>query len=192
METNLNINVDLIPPPFTFNPLKHHLGFIRELIYKTEAEGLKDEFFRLINEIGPQLTDIYCGGYSVEQLVELIKLQFHRLCLFEKTAYEVWVDNSGKHYNFLELPDHSKWTFRLGEKEGRYIHFHPARLSNSLRIRGTTLKTALALKIIAKEDTARYGDIDYINSVRENAINLSPIKDIKHFTAIKKILELLD
>jgi hypothetical protein len=192
METKLIINADVIPPPFTFNPLKHHLGFIREMIENTETGLSTENFFHLINETGPQLTDIYYGGYSVAQILQSIKSQLTNLCSFEKAAYEAWVDNSGKHYNFLELPDHSKWIFRLGEKEGRYIHFHPARLSISLRVRGATLKTALALKIMAKESTTLYSNTDYINTVRRNVLNLSPIKDIKHFTAIKKILELLD
>lgn len=191
MATKLITNADIVPPPFTFNPLKHHLGYIRDLINKTETEDSKENFFRLINGIGPQLTDIYYGGYSLSQILQSIKSQLCNLCSFEKEKYEKWVDNSGKHYNFLELEDHSKWTFRLGEKEGRYIHFHPARLSCSVRIRGTTLKTALALKIIAKENTSLYSDTDYINTIRKNALNLSPIKDVKHFTAIGKIMDLI-
>jgi len=191
METNLIINTELVAPPFTFNPLKHHLGFIRDLISKTETDISKSEFFHLINSIGPQLTDIYYGDYSVEQLLGIIKSKLINISSFEKSAYETWVENSGKHYNFLELPDNSKWTFRLGEKKGRYIHFHPARLSSSFRIRGTTLRTAMALKIIAKEDDALYSNIDSINIIRKDELGLSPIKDIKHFTAIKKILDLM-
>lgn len=192
METDLIRNADIIPPPYTFNPLKHHLGFIRELIRKSETGPSKDDFFYLISEIGPQLTDIYLGRYSVAQLLHYIELELVHLNSFERAAYEVWVDNSGRHYNILELPDHSKWTFRLGEKEGRYIHFHPARLSFSLRIRGNTLKTALALKILTKGNTALFGSTEYINTVRKNNLNLSPIKDIKNFTAIRKILDLME
>jgi len=144
MKSKLIRNAEVIPPPYTFNPLKHHLGFIRELIKKTEAGLSKDDSFNLINEIGPQLTDIYYGRYSVAQLLQYVESKLIHLNSFEKAKYEVWVENSGKQYNFLELPDHSKWTFRLGKKEGRYIHLHPARLSFSLRIRGNSLKTALA------------------------------------------------
>ncbi len=192
METKLIINPEQIAPPFAFNPLKHHLGFIRELLKRTEIDHREPEFFLLINGIGPQLTDIYFGDYSVEQLLEIIKTKLIQLASFEKPSYGNWVDNSGRHYNFLELPDKSKWTFRLGEKEGRYIHFHPARLSNSFRIRGTTLRTAMALKTITKGDKALYKDTAFINNIRKNSLGLSPIKDIKNFTAIKKILDLLE
>lgn len=191
MGTKLITNADIVPPPFTFNPLKHHLGYIRNLINTTITEQSEEKFLSLINGIGPQLTDIYLGGYSLPQILQSIKSQLCNLRSFEKETYEIWGDNSGKHYNFLELDDNSKWTFRLGEKEGRYIHFHPARLGCSVRMRGTTLKTALALKIIAKEKTALYSDTDYINTIRKNALNLSPIKDVKHFTAIRKIMDLI-
>lgn len=191
METKLTTYADLIPPPFTFNPLKHHLGFIRELIHKTGKEISKEEFFRLINEISSQLTDIYTGNYPVNRLLEIMRMQLIHINSYEKSAYQDWVNNSGKHYNFLELPDKSRWTFRLGEKEGRYIHFHPARLSSSFRIRGTTLKTALAIKILAAGNVLLYNDTYFINDVRKNLLDLSPVKDIKHFTAMKKILDLM-
>lgn len=188
----VNINPDLIIPPFTFNPLKHHLGFIRELIKTAEGGADEKEIFRQINMIGPQLTDIYGGNYSLDQLLEEIKSKLIQLSSFEKNYYEAWVENSGKHYNLLELPDGSKWTFRKGEKKGRYIHFHPARMSCSVRVRGTTLRTALALKILAKGNTDLYRDSDFINEIRKNKLELSPVKNIRNFTALKKVLYLLE
>jgi hypothetical protein len=102
------------------------------------------------------------------------------------------VNNSGKDYNFLNLSDGSKWTFRKGEKTGRYIHFHPARTNGSVRIRGTTLRTAIGLKIIARDNLSLYKDKDFINSVRQERLQLSPIKSLSDFPAIRKVLDLLN
>jgi hypothetical protein len=186
------IKSDLIAPPFTFNPLKHHLGFIREFIRKSKLFADESETFELINSIGPQVTDIYCGLLSVDQILAVIKSQLQGLSVYYQPAYDEWVSNSGKNYNFLDLPDGSKWTFRKGEKEDRYIHFHPARTNGSVRIRGTTLRTAMGLKIIARGNLSLYKDIEFINSLRQQRLQLSPIKSLSSFPVINKVLDLLN
>ena len=150
------------------------------------------EIFDLINGIGPQLTDIYCGLLSLDELIDAIKSLLIEQSVYSQSAYDEWVRNSGKNYNFLELPDGSKWTFRRGEKTGRFIHFHPARTNGSIRVRGTTLKTAMGLKIIAKGNLLLYKDKEFINRVRQNYLQLSPVKSLSSFHAINKILDLLN
>ncbi len=186
------IKPDLIEPPFTFNPLKHHLGFIRDFIRKARLSVNESEVFDLINNIGPQVTDIYYGSLSVDQIISFVKLQLTELSVFEQLAYDEWVSNGGKDYNFLFLPDGSKWTFRKGEKKDCYIHFHPARTDGSVRVRGTTLKTALGLKIIAGDNFSLCQDKDFINHIRQERLQLSPIKSISNFPAIVKVLDLLN
>jgi hypothetical protein len=186
------IKPDLIEPPFTFNPMKHHLGFIRGFIKRAELFANEPETFELINSIGSQVTDIYCGLLSVDQLIDTIKSQLVAQLVYNKPAYDEWVHNSGKNYNFLELADGSKWTFRQGEKSGRYIHFHPARTNGSVRIRGTTLRTAIGLKIIAGQNILLYKDKEFINTVRQHRLQLSPIKSLSDFFAINRILDLLN
>jgi hypothetical protein len=75
---------------------------------------------------------------------------------------------------------------------GKYIHFHPARTNGSIRVRGTTLKTAMGLKIIAKENLSLYQDKEFINSVRQKHLQLSPVKNLSSFSAITKVLRLLN
>jgi len=186
------IKPDLIAPPFTFNPLKHHLGFIRDFISKAHLFADESETFEVINSIGPQVTDIYCGLWSVDQIVVAIKSQLLDLSVYIQSAYDEWVYNSGRNYNFLDLAEGSTWTFRKGEKQDRYIHFHPARTNGSVRIRGTTLRTAIALKIIAGDNLLLYQDKDFINFVRQKRLYLSPIKSLSAFPAINKILDLLN
>ena len=142
------IKPDLIAPPFTFNPLKHHPGFIRGFIKRAEMLASEPETFELINSIGPQVTDIYCGSLSVYELIDEIKSLLISKSVYCQYNYREWVRNSGKNYNFLDLPDGSKWTFRIGEKTDRYIHFHTARTNGPIRVRGTMLKTAMGLKIL--------------------------------------------
>lgn len=182
----------MIAPPFTFNPLKHHLGFIRGFIKRAEMLASEPEIFDIINRIGSQITDIYCGLLSVDELICTIESLLISQSVFSPSAYKEWVRNSGKNYNFLELPDGSKWTFRKGEKTGRYIHFHPARTNGSIRVRGTTLKTAMGLRITAGENLLRYQDKEFINTLRQKRLQLSPIKSLSNFPAINKILDLLN
>lgn len=186
------IKPDLIARPFTFNPLKHHLGFIREFVERAERSANERETFELINSIGPQITDIYCGMLNVGMIISMIKSRLIALSIYSQSGYDEWVSNYGKNYNFLELDDGSKWTFRKGEKAGRYIHFHPARTNGSIRVRGTTLKTAMGLKIIAGGNLSLNQDKDFINSVRQNHLQLSPVKNLSSFPAITKVLKLLN
>lgn len=186
------IKPDQITTPFVFNPLKHHLGFIRDVIKWAEIKENEPETFELINSIGHQVTDIYCGLLSVNQLISKIRSQLIKFAVFNKPAYEEWVWNMGKNYNFLELSDGSKWTFRKGEKTDKYIHFHPARAEGSMRLRGTTLRTAMVLKILAKGNLILYEDKEFINSLRQHHLQLSPVKNLSSFTAITKIINLLN
>jgi hypothetical protein len=186
------IKPDLVAPPFAFNPLKHHLGFIRGFIKRAELMSYETGTFDLINSIGPQVTDIYCGLLSVDELIESIKSLLNSQSVYCLTSYDEWVRNSGKNYNFLDLPDGSKWTFRKGENPERYIHFHPARTNGSIRIRGTTLKTAMGLKIVAGENLSLYRDKEFINTLRQKRLQLSPVKSLSNFPAINKILDLLN
>jgi hypothetical protein len=185
------IKPDLVTQPFSFNPLKHHLGYIKEFVRKAQLFPNESETFELINSIGPQLTDIYCGLYSVDLILAKIRMQLEGLSAFSQPGYDEWIDKSGKDYNFLDLPDGSRWTFRKGEKKECYIHFHPARAIGSVRIRGTTLKTAIGLIVISKENSAFYKDINFINFLRQKRLQLSPIKSIANFPAIVRALDLL-
>jgi hypothetical protein len=86
----LMINPDLVPSPFTFNPLKHHLGFIRQLLEYAASGENEAEVINLINTIGPQLTDIYYGEFSVEYILEEIKSILLQLSCFKMEPYEKW------------------------------------------------------------------------------------------------------
>jgi hypothetical protein len=88
----LMINPDLVPSPFTFNPLKHHLGFIRQLLEYAASGENEAEVINLINTIGPQLTDIYYGDFSVEYILEEIKSILLQLSCFKMESYEKWVE----------------------------------------------------------------------------------------------------
>ena len=179
-----------IAPPFTFNPMKHHLGFIREFIRQAELFPEQD-IFGAINSIGPHVTDLYFGQLSIQQIISSISSQLIQLSAFNHQGYLEWIGNSGKDYNFMQLPDGSKWTFRVGEKAERYVHFHPGRLSFSIRVRGNTLRTALGLRIMVKDDRSLYQDKEFINRVRQHYLGLSPIKNLIGFTAISKVLDLM-
>lgn len=55
----------IIPEPLVFNPLKHHLGFIKEFIQENTGIGkpqANDKVIRALRHIGGSVMDVYTGG----------------------------------------------------------------------------------------------------------------------------------
>lgn len=179
------------PLPFVFNALKHHLPVIREMIRRVgEEPALQEEAFALLEPIGAPATDIYTGTLAVEQIREEIVAQLQLQGNFGEADYSVWIMGSGKGYRFLGLSDGSRWLFRLGEKPGRYIHFHPAKYSPlSFRVRGSTLKTAVAVRISFPIE--EHPSLKLINQVRQQRLGLSPVKSVAENAGIGKLLRIL-
>lgn len=65
-----------IPEPILFNPLKHHLGFMREYIsIKTEGDSNSD-YKILLNDLshpGKSVMDVYTGPLSIDSICKEIK-----------------------------------------------------------------------------------------------------------------------
>ena len=66
------MNIDYqIPEPFLFNPIKHHLEYIREFINQyiektgTDMERIKKD----LRHIGTSVMDIYNGSFPIRRIV---------------------------------------------------------------------------------------------------------------------------
>ena len=167
-----------IPLPFSFSPLKHLFKYQTGYI----SSGRSDKIAAIKNDllsIGENLMDVYCGPMSIHPICnEIIEyLTLHG------------ISNRNKYLNFLgdeeyiivRCSDSTRWVIRLSENPERYVHIHPAKKSpNTFRIKGTTLKTVMAsLILIHDSDGSKSPDLAFVNKIRKEMLNLSPVKSLE-------------
>jgi hypothetical protein len=180
-----------IPEPILFNPLKHHLGFIREFVNKrTDAEKNSSDrdLIRDLKHLGSSVMDIYSGALSVSKIcVEVIEFLF-RNSLSDNRQFSEWTGVKIKDYRVVSLSDGSQWTIKYHNNISRFVHIFPARCSQySFRVKSNTLKSALLYYIKVGKD---YITGDDLNSVRP-LIGLSPVRDTVDTEAIVEMIEIL-
>ena len=86
-----------IPLPFLFNPLKHHLGFIKNYISGTFISGISNDSHTVIKDLkhmGVSLMDIYTGSIAMEAVFEEIIKFLNNGNLSRMGAFGTW---AGKH-----------------------------------------------------------------------------------------------
>lgn len=181
-----------VAPPFVFNPLKHHLGYIRRFI--AEAINLKPndgELQEILSGIGAPMTDIYFGELSVREILNTTSTMLEEQGVIPLSSYREWLNNE-KMYRFLELSDASKWIFLEGRNEERYIHFHPAKYSElTFRVRGSTLRTVIAVKIKGAGQPENWFNVEFVNEIRSSLLNLSPVKRVVKDRGIGRLMQVV-
>jgi hypothetical protein len=182
---------DSIPLPLLFNPLKHHLGFIREFIeINIEEAKLPDntEIIKGLKHIGGSVMDIYTGGLTS---IEICDELFCYLCtknLNDKPAYASWAGTEPNDFKTIYLSDGSQWVMKYYNHKERYVHSFPARLSPlTFRIKANTLKSAILYQIFIGKDYITEEDLNISRAIA----GLSPIKDIFDTQAITEMIEML-
>lgn len=166
-----------IPFPVTFNPQKHHLGFLKKQIqqWKTmEWQAISPDLL----SIGNNLLDFYFGKLSVEIIGKECIDFLQKNNFTEKGSYFTWLGSL--EYRKIELSDHSLWVVKKGVDPLRFVHIHPAKQPpHTLRVKATTLKTVLALQIhsvpIQKEMKK---NLELVNEIRAKYLQLSPLKSL--------------
>ncbi|GET23495.1 hypothetical protein [Prolixibacter denitrificans] len=181
-----------VPPPLIFNPLKHHLGYIRQFI--TDAVNLKpgdSELEEILSGIGAPMTDIYLGTLSVQEILDTVSTELLEKKTFNLSSYREWLNNEKK-YRFMVLPDASKWILLEGRNTDRYIHFHPAKYSeHAFRVRGSTLRTVIAVKIKGADQPGNWFNVDFVNEIRSSLLGLSPVKRIVRNKGIGRLMQMV-
>jgi len=180
-----------IPEPLQFNPLKHHLLFIREFISHrlTEENGTDiKSVVRELKHIGTSVMDLYTGSLS---LVEICK---EVICFLESKGLvncKIFSDWTGKDFNdfrIVTMSDTSQWMLKFHNDEIRYVHLFPARLSpHSFRVKANTLKSALLYYILIGKDFITGDDLNRARAL----LGLSPLKDPVESEAITEMIEIL-
>jgi hypothetical protein len=180
-----------VPEPFQFNPLKHHLVYIREYISgKLSEEDKIDQKILLkeIRHIGTSVMDVYNGRLPVGKILKEVQkfLKYNKL-----TGYKVfskWTGINFSDFKIVTLSDSSQWMLKYHHNQNRYVHIFPARLSpHTFRVKANTLKSAILYYIIIGKDYISRKDLNYARSL----LGLSPVKDPSETEAIIEMIEIL-
>lgn len=180
-----------IPEPFQFNPLKHHLTYIKEFISGklSEEEGIDVKtLVKEVRHIGTSVMDVYTGSFSVQEICGEIADSLHKNRLDRIKNFSEWTGKGFGDFKTIALSDRSVWTLKYHSDEKRFVHLFPARLSpHSFRIKANTLKSAILYYIIIGKDFISSEDL---NQARQ-LLGLSPVKNSKDAEAITEMIEIL-
>jgi hypothetical protein len=179
-----------IPEPLLFNPLKHHLGFIKEFIGMNIDAPLFDvqTLTRQLRHIGTSVMDIYTGSLSVKNICLESQefLEQKKMSRFE--VYSSWIGKKADSYHIITFSDGSQWAFKFHNNHQRFVHFFPARNSqHTFRVKANTLKSALIYNIIIGKDLVTGDDLNRVRPL----LGLSPVKDSIETEAIMEMIEIL-
>ncbi len=180
-----------IPEPFQFNPLKHHLAYIREYTFDKIPEDNNPDIKILIKElkhIGTSVMDVYTGRLSIKNICSEIAEFLYSEKLSEKRAYSEWTGKKYNDFRIFILSDKSQWMLKYHNDESRYVHIFPSRLSpHTFRIKANTLKSAILYYILIGKDYISRRDLNHARSL----LGLSPVKDPADADAITAMIEIL-
>jgi len=179
-----------IPGPILFNPLKHHLGFIREFINRNIDNPVSDikNLTRELKHLGTSVMDVYTGSLFIKNICKEVLEFLEQKELSEREPFSKWVGIKLNDFRLISLSDGSQWALKFHNNEIRYVHIFPARSSpHSFRVKSNTLKSAVLYYILIGKD---YVSNDDLNKVRP-LLGLSPVKDTVDNEAILEMIEIL-
>ncbi|MCX6334534.1 MAG: hypothetical protein NT092_09540 [Bacteroidia bacterium] len=183
--------VQNISGPFQFNPLKHHLFFIKGFIADRWPEEKKTDIKNIVKElkhIGSSVMDVYSGSLSVEDICKEIREFLHSEKLDEINIFSGWAGIKIDDFKTIALSDTSLWMLKYHNDEKKFVHIFPARLSpHSFRIKANTLKSAILYYILIGKDFVTGEDLNKARSL----LGLSPVKNTTETEAITEMIEIL-
>lgn len=182
-----DINLE-IPVPLTFNPHKHHFVFLTKKIkiwQKQEWYSVKEELLC----IGNNMIDLYLGKLEVSEICFQCISYFKEKKISKPCHLRQWLHPL--EYRKIKLTDNSVWIIKTGMNNDRFIHIHPAKNAPcSIRIKGTTLKTVLALKVHTESLSNDLNkDLKIVNDIRTKYLDLSPVKTLPRGKGISRLWE---
>lgn len=179
-----------IPEPYLFNPIKHHLGFIKEFInhnidnYRSDDQSL----IKTIRHLGGSVMDIYTGTLSIRNICNEAEEFLKEREISGYDSFSVWAGTRIDCFRIIRLSDDSQWTLKFYNNPQRYVHIFPARNSRfTFRVKSNTLKSALIYNIIIGKDLVTSDDLNKVRPL----FGLSPIKNSLATEAILEMIEIL-
>jgi hypothetical protein len=179
-----------IPEPFLFNPIKHHLGFIKEFINMNIDKSRSDNISlnRDLKHIGRSVMDIYTGSLPVRNICIETGEYLLQKNITGKESFSVWAGTKNECFRIIRLSDDSQWTLKFHNNPQRFVHIFPARNSRyTFRVKSNTLKSALIYNIIIGKDLVTGDDLNKVRPL----LGLSPVKDAIDTEAILEMIEIL-
>ncbi len=180
-----------IPIPILFNPMKHHLGFIKEFIeMNTRSKTLADnlDIIKELKHIGGSVMDVYIGNLTYNQIGDELLGYLKSRKLSGVNDFHQWAGFDGNDFRTTFLSDGSNWVLKYYDHEHRFVHSFPARFSPfSFRIKANTLKSAILYQIFIGKDFITEEDLNTSRAIA----GLSPVRDIFDTEAITEMIEML-
>ena len=180
-----------IPEPFLFNPLKHHLGFIKEFTNQMIDAEYDDNIKNLTKELkhlGSSVMDVYTGRLSIKNICNEVEDHLKKKKTIKRESFSAWAGTNINDFRIISLSDDSQWTLKFHDNKLRFVHLFPARNSqHTFRIKSNTLKSALLYHILIGKDFISGDDL---NQVRTLMVQ-SPVKDVTDTEAITEMIEML-
>ena len=180
-----------LPEPALFHPLKHHLGYIKEFIreqYTLPAPDIRTA----LQTIGTSQLDFYIGRLTPFQITSEVLHHLQQNSLLQPDAYQSYLAAKGSHYRTITLSDASGWVLRWGVVAGRFAHLHPARYAaQTIRVKATSLKTAIAATIAARKTNTPTIDMELVNYARTAWLGQPPLSVLHPTEGAGKLLKLL-
>ena len=184
MKTHLNYNID---SKIILNCWKHHKFFVRNEIIKYQRSKLYSKLQNKIKCIGDSRIDVYLGKLSSAEIIVEVLSYLDKHGLLDQKSYFDWIRFQKKHYQEIELSDGSSWTLLVGNQSDKYIHIHPSRYSrHTLRMNSATLKTVIFALTIGESLDYSFYSLDFMNKIRTDWLNLSPVKVITKSNGLGK------
>lgn len=182
----------LIPHPISLNCWKHHAGFINKQIESVRETEELEKLKKYLLAIGESQMDLYFGGCSPVDISEQMRSYLHEKKMLSFNHYQDWLTKDEKDYQLVELKDKSIWTLRLGEEVTGYVHIHPGRYSpNTIRVKATTLKTAILILCSEKIGEIMNVETKTINQIRKKYLHEPPLKSYSNASGLRRLIELL-
>jgi hypothetical protein len=185
------MNIDYqIPEPFLFNPIKHHLGFIKEFInLNIDKSGADIQVLTWeLKHLGKSVMDIYTGSLSIRNICIEAEEFLKEKDILRRETYSIWAGTKMDCYKIIPLSDGSQWTLKFHDNPQRFVHIFPARNSqHTFRVKSNTLKSALIYNIIIGKDLVTSDDLNKVRPL----LSLSPVKDAIDTEAILEMIEIL-
>jgi hypothetical protein len=181
----------LVPEPFQFNPLKHHLEFIRQFVEERIASDNRTDTAVVLKElrhIGTSVMDVYSGTLGVNTILNEILLSLESQNLISELSFGEWTGKGFFDYKKILLTDGSEWALKYHNDRMRFVHMFPARESmHTFRVKANTLKSAIIYSIVIGKDFISAEDL---NRARK-FLGLSPVKESAEIDAIMRMIEIL-
>jgi hypothetical protein len=179
-----------IPEPFLFNPMKHHLGFIKDFVNFHIDNTITDiqSLTKDIRHVGRSVMDIYTGLLSIGSICTEAEELLTKKNITGREAYSVWTGTMESSFRTISLSDDSQWTLKYHDNPLRYMHIFPARNSrHTFRVKANTLKSALIYNIIIGKDLVTGDDLNKVRPL----LGLSPVNSSIDTKAILDVIEIL-